>query len=69
MDTNPGTGRLFSDPSADGLRQAFAAKPRALIDKLTTVADAVARLVQGGDYLGIGGFGADRIPKIGRAHV
>lgn len=57
-----GTGALFSDPSADRARQAFAAKPRALTDKLTTVADAVARLVHDGDYLAIGGFGADRLP-------
>ena len=37
-------------------------KPRALADKLTTVADAVARLVHDGDYLAIGGFGGDRLP-------
>ena len=29
---------------------------------MTTVADAVARLVHDGDYLAIGGFGCDRIP-------
>src|SRR4051812_27408726 len=57
-----GTGPLFSDPSANAARQAFAAKPRACLDKLTTVADAVARLVHDGDYLAIGGFGCDRIP-------
>ncbi len=57
-----GSGALFSDPSADRARQAFAAKPPALTDKLTTVADAVARLVHDGDYLAIGGFGCDRIP-------
>ncbi len=57
-----GEGALLSDPSADRARQVFAAKPRALVDKLTTVADAVARLVGDGDYLAIGGFGADRLP-------
>src|SRR5438876_10841125 len=57
-----GTGALFSDPSANRARQAFARKPRALTDKVTTVADAVARLVHDGDYLAIGGFGSDRIP-------
>jgi len=57
-----GHGELFSDPSANRLRQAFANKPRALTDKLTTVADAVKRLVHDGDYLGIGGFGTNRIP-------
>src|SRR5581483_11686459 len=61
-DPSQGEGTLFSDPSADRARQFFASKPRALTDKLTTVADAVARLVHDGDYLAIGGFGADRIP-------
>ena len=55
-------GELFSDPSADHAREAFAHKPRSLIDKLTTVPDAVSRLVQDGDYLAIGGFGCCRIP-------
>jgi glutaconate CoA-transferase subunit A len=63
MDTlSRGDGPLFTDPSADRARQFFATKPRALRDKLTTVTDAVARLVGDGDYLAIGGFGADRIP-------
>src|SRR6478672_10946123 len=57
-----GIGALFTDPSADRARETFAARPRALVDKLTTVADAVRRLVHDGDYLAIGGFGADRIP-------
>jgi glutaconate CoA-transferase subunit A len=57
-----GTGPLFTDPSAEALRAAFRAKPRALTDKLTTVADAVARLIHDGDYLAIGGFGGDRLP-------
>jgi glutaconate CoA-transferase subunit A len=57
-----GEGVLFTDPSANHARTAFAAKPRALTDKLTTVAEAVARLVHDGDYLAIGGFGCDRIP-------
>jgi glutaconate CoA-transferase, subunit A len=57
-----GDGPLFSDPSANKARAFFATKPRALTDKLTTVSDAVARLVQDGDYLAIGGFGSDRLP-------
>ncbi len=57
-----GSGALLSDPSADAARQAFAVKPRALVDKVTTVADAVARLVNDGDYLAIGGFGGARLP-------
>jgi glutaconate CoA-transferase, subunit A len=63
MDSLPqGDGPLFTDPSADRARAFFASKPRALTDKVTTVANAVARLVKDGDYLAIGGFGADRIP-------
>jgi glutaconate CoA-transferase subunit A len=57
-----GDGLLFSDPSADRARAYFVTKPRALADKVMTVAEAVARLVGDGDYLAIGGFGADRIP-------
>jgi glutaconate CoA-transferase subunit A len=58
-----GDGPLFTDPSANKAREFFATKPRALIDKLTTVKDAVARLVQDGDYLALGGFGSDRLPS------
>ncbi|MFN4258600.1 MAG: CoA transferase subunit A [Gemmataceae bacterium] len=57
-----GMGTLFTDPSANRAREFFAGKPRALVDKLTTVSEAVSRLVQDGMYLAIGGFGADRIP-------
>jgi len=57
-----GDGRLFTDPSANQARAFFAGKPRALTDKLTTVADAVARLIGDADYLAIGGFGSDRLP-------
>jgi glutaconate CoA-transferase, subunit A len=57
-----GTGALYSDPSANRAREHFATKPRALIDKVTTVPEAVARLVHDGDYLAIGGFGCVRIP-------
>jgi glutaconate CoA-transferase subunit A len=63
MDPLPqGEGMLFADPSADQARQFFAGKPRSLTDKLTSVADAVRRLVNDGDYLAIGGFGVDRLP-------
>jgi glutaconate CoA-transferase subunit A len=49
-------------PDPDAARAVFASKPRGLVDKVTTVADAVARLVHDEDYLGIGGFGSNRIP-------
>src|SRR5947209_8313779 len=57
-----GQGALFSDPSCEAARADFANKSRGCTDKLTTVRDAVARLVRDGDYLAIGGFGANRIP-------
>lgn len=57
-----GSGALFTDPSSDNARAVFATRPRARLDKLTTVTDAVARLVHDGDYLAIGGFGVNRIP-------
>src|SRR5947209_5536547 len=63
METLPqGDGVLFTDPSADRAREWFAAKPRALTDKVTTVAEAVTRLVADGSYLAIGGFGSARLP-------
>jgi glutaconate CoA-transferase subunit A len=57
-----GDGTLFADPSVDAARIVFANKGRSLTDKLTTVADAVRRLVHDGDYLAVGGFGCARIP-------
>jgi glutaconate CoA-transferase subunit A len=58
MDPSP----LFTDPSANRAREYFATKPRGLTDKVTSVADAVSRLVRDGDYLAVGGFGGVRIP-------
>jgi glutaconate CoA-transferase subunit A len=57
-----GEGPLFGDPSADEARRFFAGKPRGLVDKVTTAAEAVTRLVRDGDYLAVGGFGGARLP-------
>src|SRR5438105_897896 len=57
-----GGGALFTDPSANRAREYFATKSRALTNKVTSVREAVARLVRDGDYLAIGGFGCARIP-------
>ena len=57
-----GEGELYADPSADHARAFFASKSRAVVDKTTTVAEAVSRLVGDGDYLAVGGFGCARIP-------
>src|SRR5262249_51560939 len=63
MDPLPrGRGRLLTDPSPDQARAFFATKEHALVDKEMAVAEAVRRFVHDGDYLAIGGFGADRIP-------
>jgi glutaconate CoA-transferase subunit A len=53
---------LFTSPASDDARAAFAAKPRGLVDKVTSVAEAVSRFVRDGDYLATGGFGTNRIP-------
>lgn len=57
-----GEGELWTDPSCDAAREYFADKPRGLFDKRTTPAEAVAKLIQDGDYFAAGGFGVDRIP-------
>lgn len=57
-----GGGPLFMDPDADKARDFFRAKTRAMISKVMTVEDAVDKHVHNGDYLAIGGFGANRIP-------
>lgn len=57
-----GSGELFTDPSANHAREAFRHKPRAMTDKVMTASAAVTRLIHDGDYLAIGGFGADRLP-------
>jgi glutaconate CoA-transferase, subunit A len=59
---SPGIGPLFSDPDPDRARDFFAQKSRALVDKVTTVQNAVDRFVTDGSYLAIGGFGCDRLP-------
>ena len=62
MPDQGGTGRLFTDPSANHARSVFRTKSRKLADKLMPVAEAVRQCVHDGDYLAIGGFGTDRIP-------
>lgn len=58
-----GEGKIYTDPDADKARVYFRdVKPRKMTEKLTTVKDAVTNHVHDGDYLGVGGFGANRIP-------
>ncbi len=59
-----GAGRLFMEPNPDQARAFFAKKSRALTDKRTTAAQAVADYIHNGCYLAVGGFGANRIPTV-----
>ena len=57
-----GNNVLFMDPDPDKAREFFQKKSRAMTDKRTTVKEAVEKFIPDGCYLGIGGFGANRIP-------
>jgi len=57
-----GEGPLFTDPDADKAREYFRTKKRAMVNKVMTVSEAVGKFIHDGDYLAIGGFGANRIP-------
>ena len=57
-----GQGTLFSDPDPDKARKFFRTKNRKMENKVMELKDAIAKYVHDGDYLGIGGFGANRTP-------
>ena len=57
-----GVGTLFSDPDPDKIREFFRMKSRKMVNKVMELKDAIAKFVHDGDYLGIGGFGANRTP-------
>lgn len=57
-----GRGELFLDPDPDKARDFFRTKNRKLVNKVMDLKDAIARFVHDGDYLAIGGFGANRTP-------
>jgi len=57
-----GIGKLFTDPDADKAREFFRKKSRKLESKVMTVKEAVEKFVHDGDYLTLGGFGANRVP-------
>jgi len=59
-----GIGTLFTDPDPDNARNFFREKSRKMENKLMTPKEAVEKFVHDGDYLGIGGFGANRIPTV-----
>ena len=62
VELKQGLNELFTDPDADHAREFFRHKSRAMVNKVTTVENAVKTLLNDGDYLAIGGFGANRIP-------
>ncbi|MBU0992612.1 MAG: CoA transferase subunit A [Proteobacteria bacterium] len=57
-----GQGVLFTDPDPDKARQFFRTKNRKMIRKVMELKDAIEKFVHDGDYLAIGGFGANRTP-------
>ncbi len=58
-----GSGKIFTDPDADKMREYFRdQKPRKMVDKASSIDRVVKELVNDGDYIGVGGFGANRIP-------
>ena len=57
-----GIGKIFTDPDADKARAFFHTKNRKLESKVMSVKEAVEKFVHDGDYLTLGGFGANRVP-------
>ncbi len=57
-----GKRRLFTNPDADEAREFFHTKSRRMVDKTTTVKEAVAKYIKDGEYFAAGGFGSNRIP-------
>lgn len=53
---------LFGFVSPNQLREINHKKSRAMTSKITDLSSAISKLVKDGDYIGIGGFGMDRIP-------
>lgn len=63
IELTEGQEELFTSVDPDLARENFSKKSRALENKVTTVQDAVTRLVEDGDYVATGGFGHVRIPS------
>lgn len=58
-----GGGPLFMDPDPDLARKHFQNKTKAMVNKKTTVKEAVQKYITDGTYIAIGGFGGVRIPS------
>lgn len=57
-----GSGAMLQPPDLDAFREFNRRKPKTLIDKRMTEAEAVARFIQDGDYLGTELYGTVRCP-------
>ena len=55
-------GKIFTEIDPDVMRDFFRKKSKKMINKLTTVKEAVSELIYDGDYIAVGGFGMIRIP-------
>ncbi len=55
-----GEGSIFTDPDPDAARASFKEKRRIKKNKTMSLKQAVKTFVNDCDYLGIGGFGANR---------
>lgn len=60
MILDEGKGKLFTDADPDKARRFFRGKSRGMTNKKMSLHDAIARFVHDGEYLAIGGFGANR---------
>ncbi len=57
-----GKGPLFTDPDPDRARRIFRKKDRTQTNKVMNLKKAIESYVHDGEYLAIGGFGANRTP-------
>lgn len=57
-----GVGELIQPPDINAFREWNRAKPKALIDKRMTEAEAVSRFIRDGDYIGTELYGTVRCP-------
>jgi acyl CoA:acetate/3-ketoacid CoA transferase alpha subunit len=57
-----GTGELIRPPDINAFRQWNRQKPKALVDKRMTEAEAISRFVNDGDYIGTELYGTVRCP-------
>jgi glutaconate CoA-transferase subunit A len=62
VDLDAGIEELFCDPDPDNARAFFKNKNRGLVNKVTSVEQAVGVHINDGDYIAVGGFGHVRIP-------